>query len=166
MRGYLPFIWKDSSTLIHGLAVYVKEELSFARDLSLGNPADSFNHLLRLLARFFGSILSNIDEVLLINPSANGFVFGEFYVNHKGCLTYSGATGRSSEICYNFSFSNDLTQMVNLSTLIADCDSHSAALSDSFLSFDDSICSKMAFPPVGNPDHVVVSVSIDFPTNS
>ena len=24
----------------------------------------------------------------------------------------------------------------------------------------------MAFPPLGNPDHVVVSVSIDFPTNS
>ena len=24
----------------------------------------------------------------------------------------------------------------------------------------------MAFPPVGNSDHVVVSVSIDFPTNS
>ena len=114
----------------------------------------------------YGSILSNIDEVLLINPSANGFAFGEFYVNHKGCLTYSGATGRSSELCYNFSFSNDLTQMVNLSTLIADCDSHSAALSDSFLSFNASICTKIAFPPVGNSDYVVVSVSIDFPTNS
>ena len=24
----------------------------------------------------------------------------------------------------------------------------------------------MAFPPVGNSDHVVVSVSIDFPSNS
>ena len=24
----------------------------------------------------------------------------------------------------------------------------------------------MAFPPLGNSDHVVVSVSIDFPTNS
>ena len=28
------------------------------------------------------------------------------------------------------------------------------------------ICSTMAFPPLGNSDHVVVSVSIDFPTNS
>ena len=31
---------------------------------------------------------------------------------------------------------------------------------------DGSICSTMAFPPLGNSDHVVVSVSIDFPTNS
>ena len=28
-----------------------------------------------------------------------------------------------------------------------------------------SICSTMAFPPLGNSDHVVVSVSIDFPSN-
>ena len=29
-----------------------------------------------------------------------------------------------------------------------------------------SICSTMGFPPLGNSDHVVVSISIDFPTNS
>ena len=34
-RGYLPLIQKDSSTHMHGLAVYVKEGLSFAWDLSL-----------------------------------------------------------------------------------------------------------------------------------
>ena len=42
MRGYLPLIWKDFSTHMHGLAVYVKERLSFARDLSLENSADSY----------------------------------------------------------------------------------------------------------------------------
>ena len=67
---------------------------------------------------------------------------------------------------YNFSISNDLTQMVNFPTQIPDCDSHSPALLDLFLSSDASICSTMAFPPLGNSDHVVVSVSIDFPTNS
>ena len=45
-------------------------------------------------------------------------------------------------------------------------DSHSPALLDLFLSSDSSICSTMAFPPLGNSDHVVISVSIDFPTNS
>ena len=35
-----------------------------------------------------------------------------------------------------------------------------------FLSSDPSICSTMAFPPLGNPDHVVVSASIDFLSNS
>ena len=37
MRGYLPLIWKDSSTHMHRLAVYIKEELPFARNLSLEN---------------------------------------------------------------------------------------------------------------------------------
>ena len=37
---------------------------------------------------------------------------------------------------------------------------------DFFLSFDASICSAIAFPPLANSDHVVVSVSIDFPSNS
>ena len=35
MSGYLPFIRKDSGTHMHGLAIYVKERLPFAWDLSL-----------------------------------------------------------------------------------------------------------------------------------
>ena len=56
--------------------------------------------------------------------------------------------------------------MVNFPTRIPDCDSHSPALLDLFISSDASICSTMAFPPLENSDHVVVSVSIDFPINS
>ena len=56
--------------------------------------------------------------------------------------------------------------MVNFPTRILDCDSHSPALLDLFLSSDASIRSTVAFPPLGNPDHVVVAVSIDFPSNS
>ena len=41
VRGYLPLIRKDSSTHMHGLAVYVKEGLPFTWDLSLENFADS-----------------------------------------------------------------------------------------------------------------------------
>ena len=80
--------------------------------------------------------------------------------------TYSSGTDRPGELCYNFSISNDLTQMVNFPTRIPGCDSHSPALLDLFISSDASICSTMAFPPLGNSDHVFVSVSIDFPTNS
>ena len=94
------------------------------------------------------------------------FVFRDFNVHHKDWLTYSGGTDRPDELCYNFSISNDLTQMVNFPTRIPDCDSHSPALLDLFLSSDASICSTMAFPPLGNSDHVVVSVSIDFLSNS
>ena len=42
VRGYLPLIRKDSSTHMHGLAIYVKEGLPFARDSSLENSADSY----------------------------------------------------------------------------------------------------------------------------
>ena len=56
--------------------------------------------------------------------------------------------------------------MVSFPTRIPDCYSHSPALLGLFISSDDSICSTIAFPPLGNSDHVVLSVSIDFPTNS
>ena len=107
----------------------------------------------------FDFILSNIDEVLSINPSANIFIFVDFNVHHKDWRTYSGGTDQPGELCCNFSITNDLTQMVNFPTRIPDCDSHRPALLDLLLSSDPSIYSKMAFPSLGNSDHVVVSVS-------
>ena len=56
--------------------------------------------------------------------------------------------------------------MVNFPARIPDRDSHSPALLDLLICSDISICSTMVFPPLGNSDHVKVSVSIDFPTNS
>ena len=105
-------------------------------------------------------------KVLSISPSANVFVFRDFNVHHKDWLAYSGGTNRPGELYYNFSTSNDLTQIVNFPTQIPDCDSHSLALLDLFLSSDARICSTMAFPPLGNSDHVVLSVCIDFLSNS
>ena len=58
-----------------------------------------------------------------------------------------------------------LTQMVNFRSPIPDCDSHCLDLLDLFLSSDAITFSTMTFPPFGNSDHVV-SVSIDFPSNS
>ena len=179
VRGYLTLIRKDSSTHMHGLTVYVKEGLVFARDLSLENSAGSylcfrlallhsvsyFFFLYRspssALCTVFDSISSNLDEVLSINPSANTFVFGDFNVHHKDWLTYSGGTDQPVELCYNFSIVNQLTRMINFSIRIPDCDSHNLALLDLFL-----VCSTIAFPPLGISDNAVVSVSIDFPTNS
>ena len=169
---------------MHGLAVYVKEGLPFAWDLSLENSADSYLcFLLALLhsvsyffflyqspylslCKVFDSISSDIDEVLSINPSVNAFVFGDFNIHHKDWLTYSGGTGRPGELFHNFSISNDLFQIVSFPTRIPDCDSHSPALLDLFLSSDACICSTMIFLPLRNSDDVVVSVSIDFPINS
>ena len=114
------------------------------------------------------SISSSIGEILSIKPYANVFVFEDFNVHHNDWLTYSGGTDRPGELCYNFSISNDLTQMVNFNfpTRIPDCDSHSPALLDLSFSSDTTICSILAFLPLGNSDHVVVSVSIEFPSDS
>ena len=87
-------------------------------------------------------------------------------MHHKDWFTYSGGTNQPGELSYNFSISNDLTEMVNFPTQIPDCDSHSPAILDLLISSDASICLTMAFPTMGNSDNVVVSVSIDFTSNS
>ena len=153
-KGFLhgTYLWKTLWIL-----TYVFSWLYFTQCLT---SFSSINHLLCLYAWFFDA---NIDEVLSINRSTNVFVFGDFNIHHKGWLTYSGGTERpGGEFVMIFSISNDLTQMVNFSTQIPDCDSHSPALLDLFISSDSSICSAMAFPPLGNSNDVVFSVSIDF----
>ena len=173
MRAYLPLIRKYSSTHMHCLAVYVKEGLISRKlcrflcfRLALLHSVSYFFFLYQSpsssLCTVFDFISSNIDEVLSINPSTDVFVFGHFNIHHKDWVTYSGGTDQRGELCYNVSISNDLTQMVIFPTRIPGCDSHGTALLDLFLSSDTSICSTMAFPPLGNSDHVVVSVSIDF----
>ena len=106
---------------MYGLAVYVKEGLPFARDLSLENSADSYLcfrlALLHSLSYFFflyrspfsslstvlDSISSIIDEVLSINQSANLFFFGDFNIHHKDWFNYSGGTDQPGKLSYNFS---------------------------------------------------------------
>ena len=87
------------------------------------------------------------------------FVVGDFNAYNKDWLNYYGRTDRYGEL------SNDLTHMVNFPSSIPDCESHSPALLDLFLSSDTSIFSTVAFLPLKNSDHVVASVSIDFPIN-
>ena len=120
VRGYLLLIKKYSSTHMHCLALYVKEGVSFAQDMSVENSADSYlcfglallhsvsyffflyrSHSLSLCS-VFDSIWSNIDEVLSINLSADVFVFGDLDADHKDCLTYSVRTAWPGELCYNF----------------------------------------------------------------
>ena len=119
VRVYLPLIRKNPNTHIHVLAVYVKEGLSFVRDLSLENSEDSylcfqiallhsvyyFFFLYRSpsssLCTLFDSVSSNIEEILSIKPSSKVFVFRSFNVHHKDWLTYCGGTDRPGELYYN-----------------------------------------------------------------
>ena len=160
---------------MYGLAVCVKEGFSFARDLSLEYPVDSYVcfrlALLHSVSYFFfpyrspssslstvfDSVSSNVDEVLAITHL--------LMCLSLGTLTSITRTGSTILV--------ELTDLVNSDTIspsqmtlltrIPDCDSHRPAFLDLFLSSDVNICSTMAFSPLENSDHVVVSVSIDFP---
>ena len=141
-------MWKKGFLLHRTLSLESSEDSYLCFWLALLHSVSYFFFLYwspsSSLCTVFDSISSNIDEVLSINPSAV-FIFGDFNAHHKDWLTYSGGTYRPGELCYNFSTSNDLTQMVNFPTQSPDCDCHSPALLDLFLSSDSSICSAMAF---------------------
>ena len=86
-------------------------------------------------------------------------------MHHKDWLTYSGGTDRTCELCYDFSISNDFRY---LNLLLG-------SLTVTFAVLPFQIClllvkvvffSAVAFPPLGNSDDVVVSVSIDFSSNT
>ena len=100
VRSYLPLIRKDSTTHMHGPAVYVKEGLPFAQNLSLENCGfllHVFDWLYFTASYFFflywspsstqftvfDSISFIIDDVLSINPSVNVSVFEDFNVRLK-----------------------------------------------------------------------------------
>ena len=115
VRGCLRLIWMDSVNHMHSLAVYVKEVLSFAWDLPLKMwivvYVSDWIYFIQCyifplcwspsyLSTIFYGILLNMGEVLLINPSANVFVFWDFNIHHKELLTYSGGNDRPSKLCY------------------------------------------------------------------
>ena len=178
VRGYLPLIRKGSSTCMHGLAVYMKEGLPFAWDLSLGNSADSylsfplalFHSYFFFLSRsplslcmVFYSISSNKEEVLSINPSANVFVFGVFNVIIRTNLPILVELIDLVNSAIIFLSQTTLLRSLTFLHRSLTVDSQSPALLDLFISSDASICSTMPFPLLGNSDHIV-SVSTDFPS--
>ena len=68
----------------------------------------------------FDSVSSNVDEFLLINSSANIFVFGDLNAHQKDWFTYSSGTDQPGKLFCDFSIGNDLTQMVNVPSRIPD----------------------------------------------
>ena len=82
----------------------------------------------------------------------------KFIGKNKTFLLYANLDG-------SIDISNNLIYMVNFLTRVPDCDSKRPALLDWFISSDASICSTMAFLSLRNSNNVVVTVSIDFPSN-
>ena len=59
VRGYLPLIWKDYVTNMHGLAVCVKEGIPFACDL----PLENCGFLLMFLTSFTSLCLTSLSSI-------------------------------------------------------------------------------------------------------
>ena len=146
----LPLIWKDSSTHMHGIVVYVTKGLPFPSDLCLENSADYFLWfwldfdwfcvllLFPLSVIFFVFVYSFL---ILISSNTD-----EVLIHHKDWLTYFDGTDWPGVIIkWPQIISNDLTQMVNFPTQILDSDLI-VLLLNLFLTSDASICSTMAPP--------------------
>ena len=92
VRGYFPLIEKDSVMVLQ----FVRRNIFLSsRDLLMFSTAFiSFSVLLLfplsitffIFMHGFHAISSNIDEVILINPSATVFAFEDFTVHHKDWL--------------------------------------------------------------------------------
>ena len=111
------------------------------------------NHL--LLCAVFHIVSSSIDHVLCINLSPEVLVFGSFNV-HRNDLVKSVIT------------SKDLTQIAYFQAKIPDCDSHSTAYLDLFISSNPTTSSVVASSLLCEILIIIffVSVSIDFPSIS
>ena len=112
----------------------------------------------------FDSISSNLDQVPSINPSAV-VLFGDFTsIIRTGLPILVELIDLMNSVII---FLSQTTLLKWLAFLLVPrlWFSQSCSLG-LFLSSDASICSTMVFPPLGNSDHALVSISIDFPSYS
>ena len=181
--GYLPIIRKDSSTHMHGLAVYARDTLPISREVHLEKPTEPFMcfrlSLLHSTSYLFflyrspssqdcsvlDSVSQSIDSALTSYPSANIFVFGDFNAHHREWLNHdrSDAAGIHT---HNFAISQSLHQTVDFVTRIPDRDDHSPSLLDLFLTSNPTICQTSSSSALGKSDHVVVNIQISLNTKA
>ena len=182
--GYLPLIRLDSTIHMHGLGVFVKDNLPFARVPLLELEGESFMcfrlsliHSTSFIFFLYRSpsstscsvleaISNSIDKALSQYPSANFFVFGDFNVHNSDWLKFSNGIDIPGQNCYNFAVSHDFTQMVEFPTRTPDSVAQRPSLLDLFLTSSPDSCSVKPMPALGNSDHCVVAVTIDFVTQN
>ena len=181
--GYLPIIRKDSSTHMHGLAVYARETLPISRETHLEKPTEPFMcfrlSLLHSTSYLFflyrspssqdctvvDSVSQSIDSALTAHPSANIFVFGDFNVHHGDWLKHDRTDAAGIHV-RNFAISQSLHQTVDFVTRIPDRDDHSPSLLDLFLTSNPTICQTSSSSALGKSDHVVVNILVNLNTKA
>jgi len=176
--GYLPLIRKDSIKHMHGLGIYVRDNLPIAREVELEDKQHPFICLrvalmqstsyVYLLYRspasqdceVINKVSDSIDKALASHPNANIFVCGDFNVHHVDWLTHSNGVNRAGSDTYNFAVANSLTQLVDFPTRFPDREDQSPYTLDLFLTSNPGICKVSAHYPLGTSDHAVVCATI------
>ena len=96
------------------------------------------------------AVSTNIDTALILKPSVNIMVCGDFTTDVAGLF------------CQEFAMAQDLTQIVDFPTRIPDRDDHQPYLLNLFLCSDPDSYTVASHPPLKNSDHMVVSVDVKF----
>ena len=169
---------------MHGLGVYVKSNLPIAREPILEDDNESYVCFRLALLHsttyiFFlyrspsssscsvvEAVSSNIDKALILQPSANIMVCGDFNAHNTEWLGHSHTTDVAGVFCQEFALAQDLTQIVDFPTRIPDRDDHQPYLLDLFLCSNPDSCTVASHPPLGRSDHMVVSVDVKFVVKS
>ena len=112
------------------------------------------------------AVSSNIDKALILHPSANIMVCGDFNAHNTEWLGHSHTTDAAGVFCQEFALAQDLTQIVDFPTRIPDCVDHQPYLLDLFLCSNPDSCTVTSHPPLGRSDHIVVSVDVKFVVKS
>ena len=178
VKGYLPIIRKDSTHHMHGLGLYVRENLPIGREHRFESPVHSFMcfrlallhsttflfFLYRSPSNQDCSLIDNVSDCIdlaLSNcPSANIVVFGDFNVHHSEWLS-SKTTDAAGTHTLNFSLAQSLTQIINFPTRFPDNSNNEPSLLDLCLVSDPNKFSASCLAPLGNSDHAVVSLSLN-----
>ena len=66
------------------------------------------------------AVSSNIDKALVLQPSANIMVCGDFNAHNTDWLVHSHATDNAGVFCQEFALAQNLTQIVDFPTRIPD----------------------------------------------
>ena len=115
---------------------------------------------------FFDFLKSYIPANIILHPSANIMVCGDFNDHYTAWLRHSHTTDVAGLFCQEFAMTQDLTLIIDFPTHIPDRYDHQPYLLDLFLCSSPDSCTVASHPPLGKSDHMVDSVDVKFVVKS
>ena len=183
VSGYLPPIRKDSSTHMHGLGVYVRDNLPLARIPTLEDPNEPFMcfrlsllHSTSYLFFLYRSPSSQSCSLCgwcclqkywwctrVASQCWNSCLWWFQYPSSRLADTFQWSWLTRGWKVYNFSISQSLTQVVDFPTRFPDSGNHNPHLLNLFLTSNPTICKPVDLSPLGNSDMQIMQNSVQLP---